>query len=138
MHCIIESENLVYGTMNRNFPIIWRDWRAKNQSQLGNHNTALTIKLYCDFLSPCTRPLQCGEQKFARLLQLLTKYCITLIDNNLYFQIVTFYLFWNFNSGHPREPREAVEASKMIIGHTQNINPDKDGVCSCPICPKGM
>ena len=33
-HCLIVSENLVYGTMNRNFPIIWRDWRAKNQSHL--------------------------------------------------------------------------------------------------------
>ena len=33
-HCLIVSENLLYGTMNRNFPIIWRDWRAKNQSQL--------------------------------------------------------------------------------------------------------
>ena len=33
-HCLIESENLLYGTMNRNFPIIWRDWRAKNQSQV--------------------------------------------------------------------------------------------------------
>ena len=32
--CLLVSENLVYGTMNKNFPIIWRDWRAKNQSQL--------------------------------------------------------------------------------------------------------
>ena len=46
-------------------------------------------------------------------------------------------VFWNFNSGHPREPREAVDVSKMIIGHTQNINPDKGGVCRCPVCPKG-
>ena len=52
--------------------------------------------------------------------------------------LMTLLFFLNFNSGHIREPREAVEASKMIIGHTQNINPDKDGVCSCPICPKGM
>ena len=32
--CLLVSENLVYDTMNKNFPIIWRDWRAKNQSQL--------------------------------------------------------------------------------------------------------
>ena len=25
----------------------------------------------------------------------------------------------------------------MIIGQTQNIKPDKNGVCPCPICPKG-
>ena len=105
--------------------------------QLTNDSTALTTKLYCDCLSLCTSPLQYGVQKFRRLLQLLTKYCITPIDNNMYFQILPCYIFLNFNSGHPREPREAVEASKMIIGQTQNINPDKDGVCSCPICPEG-
>ena len=26
-HCVIESENLVYGTMNRNFLIIWRNFQ---------------------------------------------------------------------------------------------------------------
>ena len=58
--------------------------------QLSNHNTALIIKLYCDFLSLCTRPLQCGEQKFTRLLQLLTKNCITLIDLYFKYYLVIF------------------------------------------------
>ena len=43
----------------------------------------------------------------------------------------------HFSSEHLRKPREAVDASKKIIGDIQKINPDKDGVCTCPICPKG-
>ena len=30
-HYIIERENLLYGTMRRKNPIIWRKWRNKNQ-----------------------------------------------------------------------------------------------------------
>ena len=30
-HYIIERENLLYGTMRRENPIIWRKWRNKNQ-----------------------------------------------------------------------------------------------------------
>ena len=31
-HCLIVSKNLVCGTTNRNFPIIWRNWRAKTNT----------------------------------------------------------------------------------------------------------
>ena len=51
------------------------------------------------------------------------------------YNIVTFSS--HFSSEHLRKPREAVDASKKIIGDIQKINPDKDGVCTCPICPKG-
>ena len=74
---------------------------------------------------------------FSRLLQELTKYCITLIGNSLnvlYVILLPFFTLFFINLGHPRKTREA---SKMIIGQTQNIKPDKNGVCPCPICPKG-
>ena len=44
----------------------------------------------------------------------------------------------DINLGHPRKTRAADDASEMIIGYTQNIEPDENGVCSCPICPKGI
>jgi hypothetical protein len=43
----------------------------------------------------------------------------------------------NFNSVPPRDPRDTAKASKMMIGKIQYLNPDKNGVCLCPICPKG-
>ena len=55
-----------------------------------------------------------------------------LLVNKFTFSSHTFYI----NLGHPRKTR-AVETSKMIIGHTQNITADINGVCPCPICPKG-
>ena len=61
---------------------------------------------------------------------------MTFYISTCHFVFTHFFLY----SGHPRKTREAteaVEASKIINGHTQNIKPDENGVCPCPICPKG-
>ena len=57
--------------------------------------------------------------------------------DNPYYHIGYLLFFPNFNSVPPRDPRDTAKASKMMIGQIQHLNPDKNGICPCPICPKG-